>query len=850
VVTAISVAKVVSPFNISEALRTSLHNFRSGRGSHAADGAHSALCWLQGAFDALFYVLFDATSLLRGVSSEEWNQALHGVKIFCTVFECVCCALEHGRHLPALTDSLSTLVARTRGLCCFLLALNHNSQWHAWSVGCELLTSLVATKSGMGGGMWLLRAVSSLKSVMAVELKLQRVAAVGRSAQDTVKMDQLFATLCGAMGSVLSSVWCPALVALAEQLLPVALPNLPSPVQALAPSLLQLLRCVWANRLTSRSKEGHSVEKATPNELAQDATQTSNVATIEGNALLDSFVAAWEVEGFDLALFVMLEGLTGHTEEVRSQAALALHYCMLGRSRAASSALLEQSLMADMVPQLERVLNSEHSLFPASSNRPVLSPKLWSSMRLTACKLMDNWIVSTSDSIARPVGEELAVPLQEKDEVEISVLEQEEDELREDEKVFRRCMGDAADVQLETRFSDRSLQQLVREERPLVGDAGSSFAVDEGETGDEDSEMASQSDVTEPVARSVSPLGKRAAEVGRRRLVGVVLRTDPLGSVLSWLLCLQRVDSMAVRSWELRARCGNFLKKSGILTNALHFLMHLAGDLLKHRKVAALLQRMSTVDLNLSASEVAALEKATKGDKSDSGEGNISTGTIQQLAIYGLFRSVCTLPAMFRGFWNDDCSRAQKQKLELFVEERVRLSLIGREMGLIAAASSAGRWKTEEFRLKGSAVSGEVTATFVREETSMEIRIRLPPSYPLKNVEVTCTSKIGVSDGRWRRWVLQMIQLLSLQDGSVVDAALMWKCNVEKELEGVEPCPICYCVLHTKTLGLPALACPTCNNKFHNTCLYTWFKSSGKSKCVICQQPFFAPGQQPRDVTA
>lgn len=74
---------------------------------------------------------------------------------------------------------------------------------------------------------------------------------------------------------------------------------------------------------------------------------------------------------------------------------------------------------------------------------------------------------------------------------------------------------------------------------------------------------------------------------------------------------------------------------------------------------------------------------------------------------------------------------------------------------------------------------------------------------------------------------------------SVIDAALMWKANIEKELEGVDPCPICYCILHTKTLSLPTLACPTCNNKFHNTCLYTWFKSSGKSKCVICQQPFF-----------
>ena len=68
----------------------------------------------------------------------------------------------------------------------------------------------------------------------------------------------------------------------------------------------------------------------------------------------------------------------------------------------------------------------------------------------------------------------------------------------------------------------------------------------------------------------------------------------------------------------------------------------------------------------------------------------------------------------------------------------------------------------------------------------------------------------------------------------------MWKQNVDQELHGVEPCPICYNTLHPKTLSLPTLTCPTCKNKFHNSCLYKWFQTSGKSKCVICQSPFFS----------
>lgn len=33
---------------------------------------------------------------------------------------------------------------------------------------------------------------------------------------------------------------------------------------------------------------------------------------------------------------------------------------------------------------------------------------------------------------------------------------------------------------------------------------------------------------------------------------------------------------------------------------------------------------------------------------------------------------------------------------------------------------------------------------------------------------------------RWRQWVLQIVTLLSLQDGSVLDAVMLWKKNVDK----------------------------------------------------------------------
>jgi len=72
----------------------------------------------------------------------------------------------------------------------------------------------------------------------------------------------------------------------------------------------------------------------------------------------------------------------------------------------------------------------------------------------------------------------------------------------------------------------------------------------------------------------------------------------------------------------------------------------------------------------------------------------------------------------------------------------------------------------------------------------------------------------------------------------VVDAIALWKANVDREFEGVEPCLICYAVISAANGQLPRLSCRTCAVRFHPACLYKWFKTSGKSTCPHCQNAF------------
>jgi len=238
-----------------------------------------------------------------------------------------------------------------------------------------------------------------------------------------------------------------------------------------------------------------------------------------------------------------------------------------------------------------------------------------------------------------------------------------------------------------------------------------------------------------------------------------------------------------------------------------------------------------------------------------------------EVAAHALSCTICLLPSAVRAWWASDCDRTQGPVVQRFVETEMSELLASRE---VAALYEHGA-QHDSLVVSGSVLTREISATYVKDECTLEVLIKLPPSYPLRNVEVDCQRRLGVTEARWRRWVLQIVSLLSNRDASVLDAILLWKKNVDKEFEGLEPCPICYSILHPKNLSLPSLECQTCQNKFHpvcgdarqptridhngslvvnlpspqcvslvvgQDCLYKWFSTSHKSKCPLCQQPF------------
>ncbi|KAF4321283.1 hypothetical protein JM18_003881 [Phytophthora kernoviae] len=318
-------------------------------------------------------------------------------------------------------------------------------------------------------------------------------------------------------------------------------------------------------------------------------------------------------------------------------------------------------------------------------------------------------------------------------------------------------------------------------------------------------------------------------------------REDVVGKLLLWDLFLQLFptsgngdeNNEGPSSAMVASSLSSYVARYGMLSNFLDF----SATLLSQDTQSA--SKAPSSELHDSPLfEVTDLAK-----KKDNEVWSIEKTRVFQLGTRVFFRTVVRLPAMVRSWWNDDCSRAMRSWAAKYFEDHITPSVLAAELELIQKASgstsSAGdQWDEDEMTVKGSRVSREITTTYVKDECALEMVLRVPSSYPLRSVEVECTKRIGISEDRWRRWVLQIIRVTASSDGSLLDAVMLWKGNVDKEFEGVEPCPICYSILNPKNMGLPSLPCKTCSNKYHNSCLYKWFNQSGKNKCPICQQPF------------
>lgn len=200
--------------------------------------------------------------------------------------------------------------------------------------------------------------------------------------------------------------------------------------------------------------------------------------------------------------------------------------------------------------------------------------------------------------------------------------------------------------------------------------------------------------------------------------------------------------------------------------------------------------------------------------------------------MYKLFVNVGSITSTW---WLNIKDRSLQTNIEKYVSQYISPILITHELQDVSKKMERLTSKDDALSIKINKITNEVKASYLIDEQKLEISFKLPENYPLTNVEVNGLSRVGISEQKWKQWIMSTQRVITNMNGSVMDSLELFTKNVNLQFSGFEECAICYSILHAVDRKLPTKTCPTCSNKFHDACLYKWFRSSGNNTCPMCR---------------
>lgn len=209
---------------------------------------------------------------------------------------------------------------------------------------------------------------------------------------------------------------------------------------------------------------------------------------------------------------------------------------------------------------------------------------------------------------------------------------------------------------------------------------------------------------------------------------------------------------------------------------------------------------------------------------------------IELIALHLYFSVALHMPVTVRKWYNNNSHKRLCNLVNEYTVKHISQVICSLEMETVQekCQERANDDKFNNLIIKARPNAREVYAIYTRDEFKMELTIKLPINYPLGSVQIDGGKRVGVTDLKWRSWLLQLTTFLSHQNGPILDGIDLWRKNIDKRFEGIEKCMICFSILHSN-YQLPKKKCMTCTKMFHNLCLYKWFESSGNSTCPLCR---------------
>ncbi|KAH7118758.1 RING zinc finger protein-like protein [Dendryphion nanum] len=291
-------------------------------------------------------------------------------------------------------------------------------------------------------------------------------------------------------------------------------------------------------------------------------------------------------------------------------------------------------------------------------------------------------------------------------------------------------------------------------------------------------------------------------------------RSMPLplrGYLLSWILVF---DHLEHASFKVKTDYVDHIKEGEYLPGLLNFMF----DFLGHAQ---------NKPVDVSRFEITEYKPDQEPPKRDT----------QWLLTHLYFLCLLHLPSLTKSWYIDCKSRPIVVTLEPWTEKYISPPVISAALASVSTWSSTEIDPNSPFSIRISPKAYEITASYLVDDQTMSMRLKLPKSFPLTSASIEGLNRVAVNEQKWQSWLRTSLGAITIFNGSLIDALTTFKRNVDGAMKGQSECAICYSVVGSDR-KLPDKRCGTCKNLFHGSCLFKWFKTSGNSSCPLCRNPF------------
>ena len=134
--------------------------------------------------------------------------------------------------------------------------------------------------------------------------------------------------------------------------------------------------------------------------------------------------------------------------------------------------------------------------------------------------------------------------------------------------------------------------------------------------------------------------------------------------------------------------------------------------------------------------------------------------SIRLLAAHVYYRALLTIPSLVRS-WLDDCKdKNLSTTVTTYTATHFSPVIIDTELAHIRSPEGLEELSAENLTVKVASAVNEVTAAYNVDEHQLELTLKIPSDWPLQRVTVKDSKRIGVTESRWRGWLLGVQQIV------------------------------------------------------------------------------------------